>query len=314
VSTTDRKPPVGELFSRLYIERNAPTQDSSFFRNRLSGYLEANHYSDYGEIAKYLKQEAGLIIVSTWVEKSNFVYFDFPTFFTETRIEFILSSTTLIWRFLKDKYQNWNSGSIPGHPRGWRYPKAEAWQQFVARAFREENLSYSLDELCGVHYLVDEEFERNRVSVLRAADAPRYAAVRQAFESAHSYLDAQPQDTKASVRSMFESIEILARLMDANSKNLNRWQVENKLKPQALSAVTDTIEKNALGKLLDGVADWVDALHTYRHGQGVEEPVAPSMEMAVYVLSSGAAALRLLLGVDAARMTMPPPGTMQAKP
>jgi hypothetical protein len=290
------KPPAGELFSRLYIEQGAPTQDSQLFRNRLSGYLYAKHYSDYREIAGHLMQEGGLFVVP------NGGYYDFPTFFTNAKIEFVLNSITLIWRFLKAKYPVGQTSPIAGFPRGDQRSKAEAWQQFVARAFREENLSYAVDELCGVHYFVDEEFERNRVSVLRAADAPRYAAVREAFESAHSHLDAQPPDTKASVRSMFESLEILARLMDADSQRLNRRQVENKLKPQVQSAVSSAIEKEALGKLLDGVANWVDGLHIYRHGQGVEEPVAPSIETAVYVLASGAAALRMLLGVDSARM------------
>jgi hypothetical protein len=36
---TDAERPSGELFSRLYIDRGAPAQDSQFFRNRLSGYL-----------------------------------------------------------------------------------------------------------------------------------------------------------------------------------------------------------------------------------------------------------------------------------
>jgi hypothetical protein len=295
---SDRNRPAGELFSRLYIERGAPTQDSQLFRNRLAGYLETSHFADYGEIARHLQQEAGLIVNATMSGIS--VYYDFPSFFRKTDIRFLLDSITLIWRHLKTKYPV-RPSPIAAFPRETHLSKADAWQQFVARAFREENLCYAVDELCGVHYFVDEEFERNRVSVLRAAGAPRYAAVRAAFESAHSHLDAQPPDTKASVRSMFEAIEILARLMDPDSSNLNKWQVENKLKPQVLPALTDPVERETVSKLLDGVADWVDALHMYRHGQGVQEPVAPSMGTAVYVLSSGAATLRMLLGVDAAR-------------
>ena len=48
------------------------------------------------------------------------------------------------------------------------------------------------------------------------------------------------------------------------------------------------------GGMSNSLADWVDALHNYRHGQGVPEPVAPSEELAVYVLSSGAAFARQL--------------------
>ena len=88
--------------------------------------------------------------------------------------------------------------------------------------------------------------------------------------------------------------------MDPQSKNLNKWQVQNKLKPLVIASAADPIEGECFGKLLDGVAEWVDAVHLYRHEQGVETPVAPSLELAVYALSSGAAALRLLLAVDAA--------------
>lgn len=290
---TDAERRSGELFSRLYIERGAPAQDSQFFRNRLSGYLSASHAADGAAISAYLKQEGGLIL-------SYKGYWDFDGFFTETRIEFVLSSITLIWRFLKKQYPSWDRISDPTKPGGYTYPKADAWHGFVQRAMREENLAYSLDELCGVHYFVDEEFERNRVSVLRAASAPRYSGVLAAFQSAHSHLDAQPPDTKASVRAMFEAVEILARLVDPNSPRLNRRLIE-KLKAMVAAAGVDSIERDCREKLLEGVADWVDAIHLYRHGQGVETPVAPSLEVAVYVLSSGAAALRLLLAVDSSR-------------
>jgi hypothetical protein len=212
----------------------------------------------------------------------------------------VLSSITLIWRFLKNKYPVWDRTSEFMNSDGYTYPKADAWRGFVERTLREENLAYSLDELCGVHYFVDEEFERNRVSVLRAAGAPRYSGVLAAFQSAHSHLDAHPADTKASVRSMFEAVEILARLVDPASPRLNRRLVE-KLKALVAAAGVDSIERDCRERLLEGVADWVDAIHLYRHGQGVETPVAPSLELAVYVLSSGAAALRLLLAVDSSR-------------
>ena len=41
---------------------------------------------------------------------------------------------------------------------------------------------------------------------------------------------------------------------------------------------------------------WVEAVHNYRHGQRAEEPVAPSVDTAVLILSVGAAHLRQLAG------------------
>jgi hypothetical protein len=269
----------GELFSRLYIERGTPTQDSATFRTRLVGFLETYEPAKYADIATAIKTEIGVAVET---HSTGFgVFHDVPKFFEKGRIQDVLSAITLIWRYLKPKSAH------------------NAWRIFVSRAMREENLGYSLDDACGVHYLVDEEFERNRVSVLRAVDAPRYAAVRAAFESAHSYLDAQPPDTKACVRSMFEAVEILAKLMEPGSQRLNRQLIE-KLKVSATWLLGDAIEVTAREKIFDGVADWVDAIHMYRHGQATQEPIAPSMDLAVYVLSSGAAMLRLLLGIDTA--------------
>jgi hypothetical protein len=181
------------------------------------------------------------------------------------------------------------------------YPKADAWHAFVVRTLREENMAYILDENCGVHFRVDEEFERNRVSALKCLDAPRYASVLAAFESAHNYLDAQPPDTKASVRSAFESIEILARLMCPESKNLNKWMVENKLKPIALTHSSDATESITINKVFDGLAVLIDGLHNYRHGQAVQQPVAPSLALAVYVISAIAAAIRWLVTINDSR-------------
>lgn len=166
-------------------------------------------------------------------------------------------------------------------------------------------MAYTLDEKCGVHFFVDEEFERNRVTALSCLTSARYSAVRVAFEQAHSYLDAQPSDTKASVRAAFEAVEILARLMDSQSKNLNKWMVENKLKPLALAQASDPTESAVVEKLFDGLALAVDGLHNYRHGQGSEQPVAPSLTVSVYVVSTVAATLRWLVAIDSNTPTNP---------
>jgi hypothetical protein len=42
------------------------------------------------------------------------------------------------------------------------------------------------------------------------------------------------------------------------------------------------------------LGSWVEAAHHYRHGQGEHEPVAPSEDTAVLILSTGSAYLRFL--------------------
>ena len=95
--------------------------------------------------------------------------------------------------------------------------------------------------------------------------------MRGAFEQSHSYLDSNPPDTKAAVRSSFESLEILARLIDPASRNLNRWMVENKLKPMILAGAINATEGAMLEKAMDGLAQFVDGIHLFRHGQGTHK-------------------------------------------
>jgi hypothetical protein len=292
------EPKSGELFTRQYIARGAPTQDSALFRNRLDAYLQANHYAEYAKLASYLRQEGGLIISTFYSDKFNSTYYNFTQFFTDSRIEYVLSSITLIWRYFKQNDRQ--PVTKPDRSISYIFPKATAWRDFVNRALREENVGYIADSEGGVHFFVDEEFERNRASALACLANPRHAAVRTAFEQSHAYLDSSPPDTKAAVRSSFESLEILARLVDPASKNLNRWMVENKIKPFLLSAAINDTERTMLDKSMDGFAQLVDGIHLFRHGQGTPDPVAPSLATAVFVVASTAAVLRLLAPVDLA--------------
>lgn len=297
--------PVGELFARQYVERGAPMQDNAFFRSRIDAFLQANHFKDYREIAAYIQQEAGYVVGTFYSDTYKTVYYKFTDFFSTVKIEVLLSSITLIYRFLRKKYPELPTGRTLNNALVFHYPKADAWHAFVARAFREENLAYRLDEACGVHYFVDEEFERNRVTALSCLTAPQYAGVRAAFEQAHAYLDAQPPDTKASVRSSFEALEILVRLIDTQSKNLNKWMIENKIKPLAIAQASDATEALVVDKLFDSLALTVDALHSYRHGQGSTQPVSPSLTVSVYVASTVAAAVRWIVAVHLNTQTVP---------
>lgn len=297
--TADTAPQVvGELFSRLYMERDVSMQDSIIFRNRLDAFLLANHHKDYSGIRSFLRQESGAIVPTNYLKTLDSTFFNFNEFFTKSEVFQLLNSITLIWRYLRNTYPEKTLSNLSSISPATKFPKAEAWHNFVLRALREENMAYTIDEMCGVHFVIDEEFERNRVSALRCLEASRYKGVRVAYEAAHGYLDLQPPDFKASVRSAFEALEILARLIDPGSKNLNKWMVENKLKPIAISFASEPTEVEVVSKLFDALALTVDSLHHYRHGQGVEQPIAPSPAVAVYVISQVSAALRWLVTLD----------------
>jgi hypothetical protein len=269
----------GMRFSLLYLDRSEYLKDSKRFRNRLAAFYDEyldEFYKD--DIAKLIELEIGAEV------PSSIGYYRVSAFLKSAELRDLIDSITVIYKALS---ANAYSGQAP-----------DKWKEFVARALSEENLGYQLDEKCGVHYFVDEEFERNRYSTLLVLDNSRYSSIRTAYDMAYQYLDNHPMDTKGALRSIFESIEILVKQM-VDTKNLNKWVVENTLKEKCLSCYeSDATAKTVLSKMFDGFAQWVDSIHNYRHGQADTHPVAPPVNIAVYALSSGTAFLRWLIELN----------------
>lgn len=268
----------GKRFSQVYLERGTPARDSARFRNRVSAYYWQNlHGQHKDKIRTLLQKETGAEV--------PFVAggYSVAGFFKKAELRDVLDAITLIYQHLIAS--------------GWK-SLAGDWKTFIERAFQEENIGYRLDRACGVHYYVDEEFERNRFSTLAVLEEPRYSGVKAAFDDAYRHLDSDPPDTKAAVRSTFESLEILVKQM-VETKNLNKWVVENTLKNKCLKLFQDDpTAAKVVAEFMSGLACWVDGLHNYRHGQAAEEPVSPNEEVAVYILSSGSAHLRLLINLN----------------
>ena len=160
-------------------------------------------------------------------------------------------------------------------------------------------MGYRLDEQCGVHFFVDEAFERSRQSIIPAFGQARYAGVLTAFEGAYSALDSEPQDTKQAVRLIFEAVEILAKLMQPKAARLDKQVIES-IRDQAKASYDgDKTASSVADKMFAGFVDWMNGLHYYRHGQGVEETVMPPLDMAIFAISSGTGYLRWLIEIDA---------------
>ena len=266
----------GERFSLIYLERSTPVKDSQRFRNRLAAYYRQNlNESHKDRIYKIIQKETGAILPD-----GHYGYL-MGKFFEKNDLRDVLDSITLIFRVVRG-YSN----------------ESKNWMDFVSRVLSEENMGYRLDSKCGVHYHVDEEFERNRISTLSLLEDPKYSSSRAAYEDAYRYMDARPPDTKAAVRSMFESLEIIVKQM-VDTRNLNKWIVENTLKEKCIKLYeNDETALKTVSELFDGFAQWVNALHNYRHGQTSDEPVAPSESVAIYVLSSGTSFLRWLVDIN----------------
>jgi hypothetical protein len=270
--------PIGRRFSLVYLDRGTPARDSERFRRRLAeifrgtgGRQESDLRYRFGTL---IQRELGVEVAQ------GFNGYMIEDFFVRCETRDLLDSITLAFRAL----------SNPPAPA-----RATMWRLEVARALAEENMGYTLDEQCGVHYHVDQEFERNRASAIAALQAPGLANAAHSYDAAFRHLDARPPDTKAAVRAAFEAAEIVARLICPETNNLNRWLADNTLRQRCLATMSqDATEQAVAAKLFDGLADWIDGLHRYRHGQAEAEVVAPSEQLAVNLLSSGSTYVRML--------------------
>ena len=265
----------GKRFSQVYLDKGVPVNDSIRMRNRLSAAFEEMLHDYQSQIVKVIHKETGVKVPFRY---SSYM---FDEFIEKCDIRDLLDSITLIFQYLM------NSA---------RFSSAEQWHQFVTRVFKEENVGYGLDKKGGVHFFIDEEHERNKLSLI--AGLGKQPAVKEAFEKAHSFLDQDPSDTSSAVRSAFEALEILYKhIVNAEGKDrLNATGVQSRLKPRLLQSLANNkIASQAADHLLDGLCDWIDAGHIYRHGQKVQEPLPPPLDLAVIFISQCASYIRYFL-------------------
>ena len=104
----------------------------------------------------------------------------------------------------------------------------------------------------------------------------------------------EPRDARAAVREAFEAVEVVARLIAPNYKNLNGTMVRKELLQAAVAAFPgDPIQElKGWPTQFEAFAVWVDGMHNYRHGQPGGR--APTEEFAVLILTTGGGYLRLL--------------------
>lgn len=289
---------VGELFSRVYAETAEPSLDGGTFRKRIAAYVMHDLHKDHWDLSVYLKKEIGSA-PATWVSGSS-LYHKYEEFIVTIPRDQLLNLITLIWRFLNYKHRilapragKWDLKNME-----YRSLPADAWKRFVDRVLLEENVGYVLDAQCGVRFRIDQQFDLQREATLSCLAEKRFAASLAAFEDAHRYFSSTPQDLKAALRALFESVEIVAKQM-YSADRLTARLVSGDIKSRILAGYPDDpVAQRAVGRVIDGFADWVDGMHHYRHGQGDEEPVIPPLSFAIYAMSSGAAFIRWLVQVE----------------
>lgn len=262
------------LFIYRYLDRSSVRTDSNNFRNRI-----AAQFSGGDHIAKELVVRSGIKVPRNAYDGT----FNWPSFFAKASIAEVLTLVTVAIQYVSETqpHSSW--------------PKS--YCRFVETAMREEHLGLRIDDEGVVHFAVDEEFEHARLATLVGLDAPQFASARVAYEQAYRYMDAYPPDTKGAVRSAFEAVEIVAKQLCPPNKNLHVALCKGELKARCLEANKgDAVEQRVLEGVFTSMAEWVAAMHIYRHGQS-DASQPPTEQFATFTLSSASGYLRLLVGV-----------------
>ena len=264
-----------QLFSRLYLEKGKPQPDSERFRIRVAAQLKKTSFNT-AQVARLVAEELGVNFPQSASSSRKEYYVD--TFVRKSEVRDLLDFITLVSQNLQSDNQS---------------AARQVFTDFIERAMREEGLGYRIDQAGGVHFYIDEEFERSRVSILLGLSGAEYLAAREAFQDAHKALLAS--DTLSAVRRSFDAVENVFKVRFGVPR-LGASEIKSKLAPR-LSAEYSGRVADAASRLSASFAEWTNAAHQFRHAPGEADPSPPPLDIAVVMVASAATNLRWLLGL-----------------
>lgn len=166
------------------------------------------------------------------------------------------------------------------------------------RILAEEQLRYRLDDKGGVHFAVDEEFERTVQSALAGLGDPQYSSALHALQQGLSSLGTEHQSGKGLIRGVFEAVEsaFLTVIRRPEINRISAADVDRHLKPVFLARYDTWHDANEItGRSLAVLKAWIHVGHYYRHGVPLEQIHEPPLDLAVAVASEGMAILRQIV-------------------
>lgn len=271
--------PVGQRFDLTYIEQGDPIDNSARMRRRLAAVFSDLQGKEDVAYWGHLERALG-VFIPTYPMSSGV---DPRKFFLKAELRDVLTSITIIWR----------ETTSNNRKRDWLFD--------VKKIFREENTIYIIDEKAGVHPSPDAEYERNRVATIAVLASGRFEEALAHFEKVQEALNKQPPDLPQGIYYTFLAVEDVFKLMCPTDR-LGKHQITKHLTPIIENHYSDDdIAKKAANEICEGFMDWANAAHNYRHAQGKEQPKQSSPELAIMIMSSGAAYLRWLAQIHQSR-------------
>lgn len=276
--------PLGQRFTQVYIERGEAEADSVRMRARLAAIV--SNLKEASSIANAVERRLGLVL--GWSGSGR----DWRGYFGKAPLGDVLDTVTVAANYLDAGEEALNGPTAPMRRR-------KAFIAGVRAVFREENVSYDVDDLGGVHRKIDGAFAAAKHAVIGTLGAPRYANALQNLMAGTSALNQTPPDYKIAVRQVFAATEGLFRLMFPRATRLATDQVRTHLRPLVERRhASDRAARSAELELVASFERWVDAAHWYRHESGTEEPHQPPEEVAVNLISLAFSWLRWLASID----------------
>lgn len=269
------KAPLGARYSQEYVERSQSKSDSPRLRRRIGAYAK-NNLSIYGsQCWSALEERLGAAGYG-----GAYSHFRVQSFFEQSGFFDFADGITIVYDAMVEAYKKERYTSI-SHA-------AQSWLKFCQDSFIEENLAYSVDRNAVVSPQIDVEFNNLANSTLDGLNDPRFGAVVSEIEASIAKLRNLRPDTKSSVREIFEAFETAAKVVFSDRvPRLNRNIILQVIRPYASKLADNEPEREAVAKICEGISNWADACHIYRHGQEIDERSPPSFRTAVVLVTSG---------------------------
>jgi hypothetical protein len=284
---TDR--PTGHRFSLTYLSKGDPVSEKNTMRFRLGKLMadEKYHHSERDSFSGEWRKRDSLIkkILEQEIGEPFEIYFDgkyfngWINYCKRLEIHLLLDAVTAYSKSCCEDEKN----------------------EFIVQAnriFKEENIAFDIDDLGGVHPIVDSTYEANKHSVISGMSEPRYSVSRTRIEEVDASLMESPRNYIRAIRCVFGANENLFKLM-FGAHRLDAASANQKLAPklQAIYADNRTMQRSS-AQVLQSFTKWIDAAHHYRHEEGAESPIQPANELGIILISEGISFVRWLVAID----------------
>jgi len=281
----------GKRFSHLYMSASSPLKDSKKTRYRIAKLLEGEfpsqslaqqrrHAPDHAKKAQdLLENEVGRQFRSN---VGGYMYPSWSAYTQKVTVPEFLDAITVLAGYLRSCEAKSETNLV----------------KQVQRVFKEENMAYEIDDLGGIHPLVDGAFGVAKLSAIAALSSDRYSGTAELVDAIDPCLLQDPVDYIGAIRAVFGANENLFKLMFG----VQQLKADNAAKyigskQQSMYEGHPNL-KAASSKTLESFKDWINATHFYRHEQGEEMLSQPREEFAILVVHQGLAFVRWLAQLD----------------